>query len=228
MNGGISENDYKNYEYAYKSTQSEYDNTAVSEESELTSLKLEVDELESRLNTLNANIKNTETSIASEKETLKVNIDTTQNEINNMQSKLNKEYIKDGKIVATKDGTIVSAINCEKGSSLSAESGTVIELIYSDSLYVQGEVLEDMLSEVKTGDKVDMKLAENDEGKIITGTVVQLADKAEKKDGDTIVMAKIKVDQGYEYLKSGLSVDIYLNDSNTKTKDVTKEAQGEE
>ena len=31
--GGISENDYKNYEYAYKSTQSEYDNTAVSEES---------------------------------------------------------------------------------------------------------------------------------------------------------------------------------------------------
>ena len=90
------------------------------------------------------------------------------------------------------------------------------------------EVLEDMLSDVKTGDKVDMKLAENDEGKIITGTVVQLADKAEKKDGDTIVMAKIKVDQGYEYLKSGLSVDIYLNDSNTKTKDVTKEAQGEE
>lgn len=226
--GGISENDYKNYEYAYKSTQSEYDNTAVSEESELTSLKLEVDELESRLNTLNANIKNTETSIASEKETLKVNIDTTQNEINNMQSKLNKEYIKDGKIVATKDGTIVSAINCEKGSSLSAESGTVIELIYSDSLYVQGEVLEDMLSDVKIGDKVDMKLAENDEGKIITGTVVQLADKAEKKDGDTIVMAKIKVDQGYEYLKSGLSVDIYLNDSNTEIKDVTKEAQGEE
>lgn len=211
--GAISENDFENLEYAYKNTQSLHDSALLSSKEFMTALRLEVQMLESRIRTLESEIKNSEEMIRTEKELLRINIEMTKNEIDNMKSRTEKEYIKEGKIVATRDDTVISEINCQKGSKLSAERGGIVELIFSDSLYVQGEVLEDMHSEVHIGDRVDIRLADHKEMKKISGTVVQMADKAIEKDGDTIVLTKIRVDEGKEYLKEGLSVDIYLEES---------------
>ncbi|MCD8121439.1 MAG: HlyD family secretion protein [Clostridiales bacterium] len=212
--GGVSQIELMEYKYTYEDTLASYNNAVLSADNTITSLEQEVLSLESQLHSLEASIKNSESTIKANRETLIVNINSTRDQINNMEEKLNKSYLQNGTIVAPREGTIVSVINCEKGEVLSAESGTVLKLVYNDSLYVQGEVLEDMLSSVRVGDQVDIALAESDGDRAIDGTIIQLSDVAVEKDGDTIVMAKIRVDHGYDYLKTGLSVDIYLKDRN--------------
>ncbi len=139
-----------------------------------------------------------------------IQIEAIELELADMKRRLNKPFLYNDHVVAPVDNAIVAYLGCNSGTSLSGTEGPIIKLFEGDSIYIQADIPEESISSYAIGDKMEIRLADsNHSATMITGIITVFSAQAIIKDSDVIVPAEIEVTSGKEYLKPGLSVDIY-------------------
>lgn len=206
--GAVSEDELKASKDKIDAKQKEIDDLNTSIEKIKTDRSLEVQALETQLKVNAEGVGNTENEKASSIESLKLKLEIEKLGLEAMQSKLNKAYLKDNQIIAPAGGLIVSDIIPQKGSRIDSSIGAIVKLMYSDSIYVTADIPEESQGRVKVGDKVEVSV--EGEEKTLIGSIERLPQKAIEKDGDTIIEGVVKLEEGNETLKPGLSADITI------------------
>lgn len=207
--GGISAHELATSKQAYEALQAEIISTQNTIAQLQTSQDLKISNLKSQIESTMRQSQNADTSQANEIELLKLKHETAQAELKQMKSKLNKPYLKDNALIAPSDHLIIRDLNCINGAYINGVSTPLLSTLAQDSLYVCADIPEESLSLVKEGLKASIVAADSQLSTTpITGTLTSLSEVAILKDGDTMVEAKITLDDSQKVLKPGLTLDI--------------------
>jgi multidrug resistance efflux pump len=177
--------------------------------------KNELDRLSTSITQKKAQIDNFKVDLASTKWQSGKDIDISmekiasiESDLNNLRSKLDKPYLKENRVISELNNAIVSSIKPKAGDV--SQSGTLlIELIDMDSLIVEAEVSEDFIKDLKLNAEVEV-LPLADTSKSYKGVVTKISDIGKEKNGDTIFIAEITVDNEDKFLKAGFNVDVKI------------------
>ena len=174
-------------------------------------LNLAVNTLSDTLKSLKSQISNTDQEKATKLEKLRVQISGLEEALTNMKNKLNKSYLKDNTIIAPDSNLVVYDIPVMNGTDLTSTEGVLGKFLSKDSLYILADIPEDSLGVIEEGQTVSITLAgDTDSSPKLTGTISQIADCAIIKAGDTVIEARIDVEDT-KFLKAGLSADITIS-----------------
>ncbi|PHV70548.1 hypothetical protein CS063_09600 [Sporanaerobium hydrogeniformans] len=199
----------------YEAKLQELENTKLAMNKIKSTLELEVATLNSQLKSTQILSSNTDIEKRTRIEMLELKIEADKLVLDNMKQKLKQDYLKGSDVVAPNDHLIVYDIQCSKGSYITGTEGfsptPLLKTMSQDSLYILADIPEESLSNIQVGADVTIILADDHE-KLPTlfGIVAQISERAVVKDGDTVVEATIEVQDGLDYLKPGLSVDVTL------------------
>lgn len=138
----------------------------------------------------------------------KQKISTLESDVKRLKDKLNKSYIQGDKIVSDIKNGLVQESTHVAGDSLPANT-KLFNLVNMDSLVVEAEVSEDFIKDVKVGAEVDIfSLA--DSTKQYKGRVIKIADMGIEKNGETVIMTEISIDNMDEFVKPDFNVDVKI------------------
>ena len=205
----ISEAEFKKSEQVLKSREKEKEDALTAIQKKKTDREIEINALNTQLKSIEMQFNNANQEITSSIDTLKLKIDNAKLMLESMKSKLNKDYIKGNDIIAPEDNLIIYDINCMKGTYINSESKEVLKAMYVDTIYIMADIPEESIASVSIGNTADITLV--DEKEEIKGEVSKISSRAIEKDGDTIIEAVIEVEEGKEFLRPGLTVDIKIN-----------------
>lgn len=177
--------------------------------------KNELDRLSTSITQKKAQIENYKVDLASTKWQSGKDIDISlqkiaaiEADLQNLRSKLDKPYLKENQVISELNNAIVSSIKPKEGDV--SQSGTfLIELIDMDSLIVEAEVSEDFIKDLKLKAEVEVLPLANT-SKSYKGLVTKVSDIGKEKNGDTIFIAEISVDNVDKFLKAGFNVDVKI------------------
>lgn len=207
--GGLSAHELETSKQAYETLEAEITSTQNTISQLETSQNIKISNLKSQIESTSRQSQNADTKQSNEIELLKLKLETAQAELRQMKSKLNKPYLKDNALIAPSDHLIIRDLSCMNGAYIAGSSTPLLSTFPQDSIYVSADIPEESLSLVKEGLKASIVAADaNLASEPITGTLTCLSKEAILKDGDTMVEAKLTLDNGQEVLKPGLNLDI--------------------
>lgn len=209
--GAVSQNEVDQNKLACDKLKEQIENTQTSISKLKDARDLEVSTLQSKLNATTLEVSNIDINKASKINQLQNKIESTTLTLQNMKAKLAAPYLSDHALVSTDDNLLVYDVLVDSGSSISGLGQPLIKLMDLNTLYVTVDIPEESLFNVKIGDTVTLKIADQSVTDSITGTISRISEYATEKDGDTVVEAYIDITSGKDYLKPGLSVDAYIN-----------------
>lgn len=207
--GGIAEKELSDVQEEIDSLKSEKESKLIEIEKKQKDKKNQIESLGNEIEELRSDMNQQDIEVSNELEKLNVNLEIAQIELDTMQSKLKSSNIAKDNIVASKDNLLVNSINCQVGGSA---QGNIIELVDMNSLIVRIQIPIEEMENVKIGDKVEVEVYSN-QSVVIEGEVTCIKQKAVEVNGETVILADVKINSGYELLKPGLHIDavIYSN-----------------
>ena len=207
--GGIAEKELSDVQEEIDSLKSEKESKLIEIEKKQKDKKNQIESLGNEIEELRSDMNQQDIEVSNELEKLNVNLEIAQIELDTMQSKLKSSNIAKDNIVASKDNLLVNSINCQVGGSA---QGNIIELVDMNSLIVRIQIPIEEMENVKIGDKVEVEVYSN-QSVVIEGEVTCIKQKAVEVNGETVILADVKINSGYELLKPGLHIDavIYIN-----------------
>jgi HlyD family secretion protein len=129
-----------------------------------------------------------------------------------MRRKLDQSFLKGNLIVSDFKNAVVYGINCAAGYTVGMgdnQQQKLLSIMNLDSLYVSAEVAEEFIKDVKVGAAaVITPLA--DRKRQYHGRVIQIADMAEKNNGETNVAVEISLTDGDSFLRPNFNVDVEI------------------
>lgn len=131
------------------------------------------------------------------------------NEFNNLKNQLmNNEDLKDLYIVSGFKEGLIEKVYCEEGQVIDGGS-PIVSIIDKSSIYIKGEVPEELVGFVKEGKAVNV-IPISDETKNYKGIVDKVSKIATNKNNEVIVMIDIRLDRVDQYLKLNYNVNIEI------------------
>lgn len=211
----ISEQEYNEYSYNYRQKELEVENleyllksALLSKDSELEQISLQIDQKKSVLDELKLQIENLNNPEITQIEIQKETCSLTEYEIDYLYGKLDKRFLSKDLIISDVDYGVVSEILCTEGEIISS-GYNLISLIDQDSLYVEANVPEEFIKDIKLGNEAFIiPLADQD--KKYTGNVTYIGSMAVESSGETIVPVHIKVNDNDGFLLPNFNVDIEI------------------
>lgn len=171
--------------------------------------QLEIDQLQSQVNGLNAGISNVDQEIKTNREMLELQVQTAKINLEQMQRKLEEPYLQDNQIINIEAPLIITNINVSKGGKVENTIGPLLKAISKDSLVVCVEIPEEYISQVNIGDKVRVIPYGNEE-KATYGSISKISELVIESYGENIIKAEIHLDKEVDWLKLGISVDVEI------------------
>lgn len=130
-------------------------------------------------------------------------------DVKRLKDKLNKSYIQEDKILSDLKNGLVQESTHLSGDSLPANT-KLLSLVNMDSLVVEAEVSEDFIKDVKVGAEVDIfPLA--DSTKQYKGRVLRIADMGINKNGETVIVTEISIDNRDDFIRPDFNVDVKIS-----------------
>lgn len=139
----------------------------------------------------------------------KQKISALESDVQRLKDKLNKSYIQEDKIVSDIKNGLVQESTHVAGDSLPANT-KLLNLVNMDSLVVEAEVSEDFIKDVKVGAEVDIQPVA-DSTKHYKGHVLSIADMGIEKNGETVILTEISIDNMDEFIKPDFNVDVKIS-----------------
>ncbi|MGC7873306.1 HlyD family secretion protein [Desulfosporosinus sp. SYSU MS00001] len=137
-------------------------------------------------------------------------------DIQTMQEKMNKSYLKGNDIIADVTSGVVGEIGCAQGDIISTEQGKkLLTILNKDSLYVEADVAEEFIKDVKIGAEVAIN-PQADKSRTYKGKVLTIAEKAVQKDNETIIPVRIAIEKKDSFLLPEFNVDVSISAENKK------------
>lgn len=173
----------------------EYSDSVKKERNNVEEIKLSLNSLEhERVN----NIKIQKEKIAGLEYELKV-----------LRDKLNISYLINNVIIADMQNGLVYDIGYLPGDVVDNEK-KVLSIINLDSIFVQADVAEEFIKDVRLNAQAIIVLVA-DKSKKYQGRVVRISDKAMQKNGETIIPVDIAIDNKDDFLRPDFNVDVSID-----------------
>ena len=211
----ISEQEYNEYVYNFKQKELAVQNleyllesTLLSKNRELEQIDLQIEQKKATLDDLRLQIENLNNPEITQIEIQKESCSLIKDEIAYLYDKLNKDYLFNDEILSDVEYGIIAEIMCTEGEII--DSGyNLISIIDLNSLYVEANVPEEFIKDIKLGnDAYVIPLADQD--KKYTGNVTYIGSMAVESRGETIVPVHIKVNDNDGFLIPNFNVDIEI------------------
>jgi HlyD family secretion protein len=129
-------------------------------------------------------------------------------EIAAMKDKLNKSYIKGGEIISDVNNGVVFELGYIDGDLVSSTK-KALSIMNLDGMIVRADVSEEFIKDGKLGLKVEI-IPVADKSKKYNGTVTMIANRAEVKNGETVVPIEISIDNNDGFLMPEYNVDVEI------------------
>lgn len=126
-----------------------------------------------------------------------------------LRDKLNKSYLINNVITADIRNGLVYDIGYLPGDVVDNEK-KVLSIINMDSILVQADVAEEFIKDIRL-DATAIIVPVADKSKVYQGRVIRIADKAEQKNGETIIAVEIAIDNKDNFLLPDSNVDVAIN-----------------
>jgi len=174
--------------------------------------------LKDEINQLNVSLKSKQTQLsalndsnAANLEKQKSGISAAQADLDIMTAKAQKDYLKGNQIVSDLKNGIVQNIAVDTADHLGTQNQPtkVMRLVDADSLTVSAEVDEEFIGKISLGETVKIVPASAPQTSL-TGTVTQIPNLAEEKDGKRVVRVLVKPQDPNHLLKPGYTADVYF------------------
>lgn len=204
--GAISEHELKNYEKTVQLKEKEQKDITTKIDQIKTNKQLEISALSSQLKSNERQLTNTDKNQVADIEQLHIRMDLAKLELDQMKNKIDKAYLQDHTIIAEEEGLLVYDIHCIEGSKVGEFVGPILKVMRLDTLVITIDIPEEYVEEVAIGKKVEIELY-GDQSADVNGKIVRISDRAIEKNGETIILAYVAIEQGKEILRPGLSVD---------------------
>lgn len=138
----------------------------------------------------------------------KQKLQVLESDIGLLRGKLNKSFMNGNKVVSDVNNGLVQEITRVEGDSIQPNS-KLLNLVNMDKLTVEADVSEDFIKNIKVGAEVEIyPLA--DPAKIYKGKVLKTADMGIEKNGETVILTEISIENIDEFLKPNFSVDVKI------------------
>lgn len=211
-NGAISQSDLD----ISKSKVDSCQNTINSIQLELESLKNKMDReiktLQSEINKhqlqLNMILGNSNIKIIDEE------IKQLRSEISNMKSKMNQSFLKEGVIECEFDNGIITDMGINKGEVISEES-KLFSIVDSQNLIVEADIAEEFYKEVKLGAEATI-VTLADKTKKYDGEVIYISNNMTKKNAESLIVTEVSIKNADDFLFPNLNVELEIMTINEK------------
>lgn len=131
-----------------------------------------------------------------------------ESELARMRAKLAQHSVQGDLIVSDLKNGVVFDIGYAAGDAVSSLK-KVLSIMDLDTLYVEAEVAEEFVKDVRIGaEAIVVPVADSD--RKYRGRVVKIANIAIKKEGETIVLVEIALDSPDEFMRPNFNVDINI------------------
>lgn len=124
------------------------------------------------------------------------------------KNQYDKPFFKDDNIVCDLDNAIVSQIIYEKGETI-VPGKYAFELIDTNSLYIEADVSEEFIKDVKEGAEVSI-VPTFDNSKTLKGKVIRKAEIAVTKNGETTIPVDISLEDKDDNLLPNYNVEVKI------------------
>lgn len=129
--------------------------------------------------------------------------------VDSMTSKLSRPYVQKDQIICPYDEGIVYEIGYQEGEAVDA-SRKLFAIADKGKLTIEAEITEEFIADIKKGAKVEI-VPVADRTKVYHGLVTDIAQIGKIKNGETIVMVNISVDDNDGFLKPNYNVDVSIS-----------------
>lgn len=144
-----------------------------------------------------------------QKRSQEAKIAAEQADLDALNSILNKSYLSGEYIISDMDNAVVTELNYKKGDILSAQQ-KVLSLQDLNALYVEAQVGEEFIKDVKVGSKVTM-VPTSDSSLKLTGKVVSIASEAvTQQNGETNIPVEISIEGNSTNIYPNYNVDVKI------------------
>ncbi len=176
-----------------------------------TSLKDEIDQLAVSLKSKQAQLEVLKNGNTANSGKQQAGISSAQADLNIMAAKTQKDYLKGNQVVSDVRNGIVQniAVNDSDHLGIQNQPTKVLQIIDADSLTVSAEVDEEFIGRVSPGETVRI-VPTSAPDVTLSGTVTQIPELAEEKDGKRVVRVLVKPQDPENYLKPGYTADVYF------------------
>lgn len=176
-----------------------------------TSLKDEIDQLQVSIQSKQAQLDNLKNGNTANLGKQQAGISSAQADLSIWTAKLQKDCFKGNQIVSDLKSGIVQNVAVSDADHLGTQNQPtkVLQIIDADSLTVSAEVDEEFIGSVTLGEAV--KIVPTSAPDIpLSGTVTQVPNAAEEKDGKRVVRVLVKPQDPKDLLKPGYTADVYF------------------
>jgi HlyD family secretion protein len=134
-----------------------------------------------------------------------------ESDLKRLQGRLNQSFLKGNIIVSPLRNGVVSEIGCVAGDLLGLDNYNkkVLSVLNLDGIYIQADVAEEFIKDVKIGAKVTFIPIANNSQKY-EGRVMKISNLAVKQNGETIVPVEISILKPDGFLRPNFNVDVTI------------------
>ncbi|MFZ5988154.1 MAG: HlyD family secretion protein [Bacillota bacterium] len=171
--------------------------------------KDEIEQLKSRINGLLAQVDNATTG--KETNLIKIQmekIELLELELDSLNKKVNKSYINGSDVISDLENGIVDSIAVKPGDVIK-QGQSLLNLMDLQSVFIQAEVAEQFIKDVKVGAEVNI-IPLADKSRKYKGKVIKIYNKAFQKDGETNIPLDISFSNDDGFLMPDFNVDIEI------------------
>ncbi|MBW7572083.1 biotin/lipoyl-binding protein [Caproiciproducens sp. AGMB10547] len=175
-------------------------------------LKEEVDQLTVSLQSKKTQLDTLKNSNTANTAKQQSGLTAAQVDLNLMTAKTAKDYLKGNQIVCGLKKGIIQGIAVSNADPLGVQNAPtrVLQIIDADSLTISAEVDEVFIGKVKLGDTVRI-VPTSAPDVALSGTVTQIPNLAQEKDGKRVVRVLVKPSDPNQLLKPGYTADVYFS-----------------
>lgn len=206
----LAESSYNQAERDYKSNEGLFKAESISQV-ELDRYKNQLDLKKKMLEDAKADVdqyKKSKSGVSNEVSIRDLQATASQITVDSMTSKLSRPYVQKNQIICPYDEGIVYEIGYQEGEVVDA-SRKLFAIADKGKLTIEAEITEEFIGDIKKGAKVEI-VPVADRTKVYHGLVTDIAQIGKIKNGETIVMVNISVDDNDGFLKPNYNVDVSI------------------
>lgn len=214
--GAITRNELEQAQRTMEDKQKQVNDAQLTLNNTINSKNDEIDKLQSSIAQKAAQVENEKLTLSTattqtltDVEMQKQKIISLQDDLQQFKNKLSKSFIRGNQIISDIKNGVVYDIQHNVGNMI--QSGTkLLSIADMDSLEIEAEVSEEFIKNVKVGAEVKIHPT-SDASKEYTGKVTKIADMGTEKNGDTVVLTQISIENNDGFLRPNFNVDVEIS-----------------
>ncbi len=209
--GAVSKTVLDQYTSAHDQKQTGLANAQAALRKAQTALQDEIDQTSVSLKAKQTQLENLKNGNTANTGKQQAGLSSAQVDLNLMTARGAKDFLKGNNIVSNLKNGIVQGVSVNSADHLGVQNAPtkVLQIIDADSLTVSAEVNEEFIGYVKPGETVRI-VPTSAPDKTLSGTVTQIPNLAQEKDGKRVVRVLVKPQDPNGLLKPGYTADVYF------------------